>query len=67
MDTLGSAPRRNNESSLYGRVSLIKTMEADAEATRSEWFIEFRSDLSAFLDADTVERCIEIGCLERPP
>ena len=50
------------------RQSLVdNAMEADAEAARSEWFSEFRSDLSAFLDADTVERCIEIGCLERPP
>jgi hypothetical protein len=49
------------------RQSLVdKAMEADPEAARSEWFSEFRSDLSAFLDADTVERCIEAGTLERP-
>lgn len=44
-----------------------KAMANDPEAARSEWFSEFRSDLSAFLDADTVERAIEIGCTERPP
>lgn len=46
---------------------IAKAMEADPEAARSEWYAEFRNDLSAFLDHDVVERCIEVGCVERPP
>ncbi len=44
-----------------------RAMESDAQAARSEWFAEFRNDLSSFLDLDLIERAVEPGVRERPP
>jgi len=46
---------------------IAKATEADAQAARSEWYAEFRSDLSAFLDMDLIERAVEGGRRERAP
>jgi hypothetical protein len=39
----------------------------DAESARSEWFAEFRTDLSAAFDPDKLEAAVETGLLVRPP
>jgi hypothetical protein len=38
----------------------------DAEAARSEWGGDFRSDLSQFLADDIIDRAITLDCLSRP-
>jgi hypothetical protein len=37
----------------------------DPEAAQAEWFAEFRSDLSTFVERTVVERCVERGRRER--
>lgn len=46
---------------------IAKATEADAQAARSEWFAEFRSDLSAFLESELIDRCIDPNRRERAP
>jgi hypothetical protein len=47
---------------------IANAMDSDAEAARSEWGAEFRSDLTALLDDDLIEAAIERGRpLELPP
>ncbi len=60
------APSRAMNPTIATR-TITRAMETDAEAARSEWYAEFRSDLSNFLDADVIDRAIEVGCTVRPP
>ncbi|MBX3350113.1 MAG: hypothetical protein KF747_15415 [Nitrospira sp.] len=46
---------------------ITKAEEADATAARSEWYAEFRNDLSSFLDVGLIERAVTVGVRERPP
>lgn len=39
----------------------------DPANASAEYMAEFRSDIGSFLDADSIERSIETGRLERPP
>jgi hypothetical protein len=43
-----------------------RAMAEDPEAARSEWFGEFRSDISQFLPDDLIEDAIDTGVTERP-
>jgi hypothetical protein len=45
-----------------------RAIESDPEAAESEWGGGFRSDIAAFLDEETIERCIDYARpLEVPP
>lgn len=40
------------------RVTIEKALADDAEVARSEWFAEWRSDVSSFLPAEVIEACV---------
>jgi hypothetical protein len=42
-------------------------LEQDPEAASAEWLAEWRSDLSGFLERETVEHAIDRGITVRPP
>jgi hypothetical protein len=47
---------------------IAAAMADDPESARAEWQAEFRTDIAAFLDDATIERCIDFGRpLEIPP
>lgn len=46
---------------------IARAMELDPVAARSEYFAEFRDDLSSFLDRELIEQAIEPGVRERAP
>ncbi len=39
----------------------------DESRARAEWLAEWRDDVEGFLSRDTVNECVEDGCLEIPP
>jgi hypothetical protein len=43
-----------------------KALAEDAVAARSEWFGEFRSDISQYLSDELIDEAIDTGVLERP-
>jgi hypothetical protein len=42
-------------------------LERDHESAKAEWLAEFRSDISSFIDRETVLACVEKGIRERAP
>jgi hypothetical protein len=47
---------------------VLRAISADPEAARAEWGAEFRNDIAAFLDNDTIDRAIDRARpLELPP
>jgi hypothetical protein len=51
----------------FDPVEIELAMESDPAAARAEYFAEFRSDLSNFVDPETIERAITPGVNVRPP
>jgi hypothetical protein len=46
---------------------VARALEADAVSARSEWLAEFRSDIGAWLDLETIEGSVETGVQVRRP
>ena len=45
---------------------IAKELAADPDGARAEWNAEFRSNLSAFIDRETLEYCVDRDVHERP-
>lgn len=60
------APTRTMNPSVSQRI-IDQAFERDPINASAEFLAEFRSDVGSFLDADSIERAIEVGRAERPP
>ena len=49
----------------YDAAIIATELEADPAKMRAEYYAEFRDDISAFIDRDIVESCIDAGVHER--
>ncbi len=49
----------------YDAAIIAAELEADPSKARAEYYAEFRDDISAFVDRDIVENCIDVGVHER--
>lgn len=61
---VAKGPSKAFNSTLPARV-IARAYERDSVAAAAEYGGEFRSDVSAFIDRDTVERCVARGVTER--
>jgi hypothetical protein len=50
----------------FSQLEIDTAYANDPDSASAEYGAEFRSDISSFVDAETVRACVELGCRERP-